>query len=235
MGVIEREEIADGILTLSLDRPEKLNALNTALLEAIARETRRANEEGYPVLVFEGNGDAFTAGLDLDEAEDQGVDLELFQDMTRAVREFEGLVIGKLHGYTVGGGFEFTLSFDLRYAAAETTFQMTEAEVGVTVSNASTRLLPLIVGDGRAREMVFTGREVDASEALEIGLVADVHPMAELDERVEAVARDIATTKSASACANIKRGFNEGFPVDGALAREKLLHHENTAGDTTGD
>jgi len=228
MGVIQQDDIDESIARLRLNRPSKLNALNKELLQQIAGQIREIDQAGYPVLIIEGAGDAFTAGLDLDEAEDDGVNLELFQDMTRAVREFEGIVIGKLHGYTIGGGFELTLSFDLRYAAPDTVFQMTETEVGVTVSNASTKLLPLIVGDGNARELVFTGRRFNAEEAEDMGLVSAVLPHDELDTHVREVAQDIAENKSEQACSLIKRGFNHAYPLDDTLEYERLLHIENT-------
>jgi len=108
------------------------------------------------------------------------------------VRRHPGVVVGKLHGHVVGGGLELALAFDLRYAAADTTFQLPEVTLGAVVSNGATRLLPLVVGDGFAREMVLTGRPVDAEEALDHGLVAAVHSAEELDDAVAGVARRIA-------------------------------------------
>lgn len=220
--VLERDEVSDGVLRLTLNRPDKLNALSKELLVEIADALRSADGD-YTVVVVEGAGDAFTAGADLDEAQDEGEDVELFQDVTRAAREFGGVVIGKLHGWVVGGGFEWTLSFDLRYAAADTTFKMTESEIGLPVSNASTALLPLTIGAGKARELVFTAREFDAAEAEELGLVAGVYDAGELDEKVREVAEDIVENKSPAALRANKRGFNAAFPVEETLDYEVLL------------
>jgi len=175
-------------------------------------------------VIFEGAGDAFTSGADLDEASVGSERIGLFQEMTRAARAFEGLVIGKLHGYAVGGGFEFTLSFDLRYTETGTTFLLTESEIGVTLSNASTKLLPLMIGHGRARELVFTGRPIDAAEAEELGLVAGVYESAELEEEVLSVARDVVENKSETAVALNKRLFNHAFPVEDDLDYEELIN-----------
>ena len=223
MSVLEREEVDNEILRLTLNRPEKLNALNVELLSAVVDALEGANGD-YRVVVVEGAGRAFTSGADLDEASVGSERIGLFQEMTRAARAFEGLVIGKLHGHVVGGGFEFTLSFDLRYAETETTFLLTESEIGVTLSNASTKLLPLMIGHGRARELVFTGRPLDAAEAEELGLLAGVYEANELEQEVMEAAHDIVENKSETAVALNKRLFNHAFPVEDNLAYEELIN-----------
>lgn len=223
MSDLEKTVETEEIVRLQLNRPESLNALSKALLRDIAGAVREANEEGRRVIVFEGAGDAFTSGADLKEADEEDEEVELFQDMTRAVREFEGIVIGKLHGYAIGGGFEWTLSFDLRYAAPDAVFRLTESEIGLVVSNASTVLLPLTVGQGVARELVYTGREVHAEEAADLGIVAGVYEHDELEEKVMAVARDIVENKSPHALALNKQAFNDGFPIEAAMEHERLL------------
>ncbi|MFC7157822.1 enoyl-CoA hydratase/isomerase family protein [Halomarina halobia] len=224
MAVLDKDEVSSEILRITLNRPNSLNALNGELLAGIADTVRSANGE-YTVLIFEGAGRAFTAGADLDAAKEEGGEnIDLFQDITRAVREFEGIVVGKLHGWVVGGGFEWTLSFDLRYAATDTTFKMTESEIGVTISNASTLLLPLTVGAGKARELVFTSREVSANEAERLGLIAGVYDDADLDEKVLSVAEDIVENKSRTALWLNKRGFNHAFPVEEVLEYEEVAN-----------
>lgn len=222
--VLLSEELSDEILRLTLNRPEKLNALDRSLLSGLADAIREANTE-YTVLIVEGEGDAFTSGADLDEAEDAevGSSVEYFQEATRAVRNFEGIVVGKLHGWVVGGGFEWTLSFDLRYAAEGATFRMPEPQIGVAVSNASTVLLPLFVGAGKARELLYTGADLEAEEALELGLLAGVYPEDELDDEVRSVAEEIVDNASREALWANKRGFNAGFPIEEALEYETLL------------
>ncbi|AHG02988.1 enoyl-CoA hydratase [Halobacterium sp. DL1] len=214
-----------GVRTIALDRPEKLNALDTATLRNLASTVADADEQ---VVVVEGRGRAFCAGADLEEAGEDGEDIDAYQDVTRVVRRHPGVVVGKLHGHVVGGGLELALAFDLRYAAADTTFQLPEVTLGAVVSNGATRLLPLVVGDGFAREMVLTGRPVDAEEALDHGLVAAVHSAEELDDAVAGVARRIADNPAVGVALN-KRGLNRAFPVGDTLAVERDLHREHEA------
>jgi enoyl-CoA hydratase/carnithine racemase len=220
--VLTTEE-TDQIGRLTLNRPEKLNAMNKALLRAISEGIRDANN--YDVLIIDAAGDSFTAGADLDEAQEDTEEAALYQEMTRAVRNFEGIVIGQLEGYVIGGGFEWTLSFDLRYAADDTTFKMTESEVGLPISNASTLYLPLMIGAGRARELVYTSRELPAEEAKEIGLVNDTFPSDTIDEEVLAIAEDVVENKSSLALRLNKQGLNQAFPV------ERILSYESVLGD----
>lgn len=226
-----QEEISDRIARLTLNRPEKLNAFDKALLRAVPDAVRDCSE--YDVLIFEGAGRAFTSGADLDEAKADSEEAGLYQEMTRAVRQFEGLVIGKLHGYVIGGGFEWTLSFDLRYAAEDTVFKMTESEVGLPISNASTRYLPLLIGGARARELVYTCRDLPATEAYEIGLVNGIAPEDELESMVLDVAEDIVENKSQLALRLNKKGFNNAFPVEDALEFESVLGDLANADPTT--
>lgn len=220
MSILKEERITDDIVRLTLNRPEKLNALNRELLVEIKKTVHDLDEAGVPVIVFEGEGRAFTSGADLDEDEER---IELFQDITWAVRKFDGIVIGKLHGWVVGGGFEFTLSFDLRYAAPDATFKMTETEIGVVVSNGSTLLLPLTVGPGIAREMIYTGREVGADEAADIGLVSGVYEGEELEEKVREVATDLVENKDRTALRLNKEGLNNAIPIERVLEHEAML------------
>lgn len=197
---------------VTLTRSKKLNALNKAMLRAISEAIRECEE--YDVLIIDAAGDAFTAGADLDEAKAESEEAGLYQEMTRAVRQFSGLVIGQLHGYVIGGGFEWTLSFDLRYAADDTVFQMTESEVGLPISNASTQYLPLLIGGARVRELVYTCRELPATEAEEIGLVNGLFPESELEGEVLAIAEDIVENKSTLTLQLNKKEFNHAFPVE---------------------
>jgi enoyl-CoA hydratase/carnithine racemase len=219
--LVLKTEVTDQICRLTLNRPEKLNAMNKALLQAISQSIRDA--EGYDILIIDAAGDSFTAGADLDEAQEDTEEAALYQEMTRAVRDFEGIVIGQLEGYVIGGGFEWTLSFDLRYAAEDTTFKMTESEVGLPISNASTLYLPLIVGAARARELVYTSRDLPAEEAKEIGLVNAVFDKDELETEVRAVADDIVENKSQFALRLNKKGLNNAFPIEDILEFETVL------------
>lgn len=231
MHVLQQESETDDILRLTLNRPEKRNALNKDLLQAISEAFKKAEEDGRRVVIVEGAGDAFSSGADLDEATEEGEDIDLIQDITRATRSFDGIVIGKLHGYAVGGAFEFSLSFDLRYAATGTIFKLPESELGIPISNASTKLLPLYVGLGIAQDLVYTSRELTAEEASEVGLVTGVYDPNELERVVVDTAVDLIENKSDVVLRQHKRAFNHTFPIEDALEYERLLNHENASYD----
>ncbi len=220
-GVLLRDEISESILQLTLNRPETLNALNEELLRAIPEAIAEAEE--YSVIIFRGAGESFTSGADIHEAQDEIEGVELFQELTRATRQFDGIVIGAFDGWVVGGGLEWTLSFDLRYASPETTFKLPESEIGVPISNASTILLPLTVGLGRAQELVYTSRELSATEAKDWGLVNEIFESNRLDEEVRKVATDITTNKSERALLLNRTGIQQTTPVESALETESLL------------
>jgi enoyl-CoA hydratase/carnithine racemase len=214
------EERTGNVLEITLNRPDSLNALNVDLLSTLVEEITAADGT-YDVLVISGAGSSFTAGADLEEDEDAG---SLFQEITRAVRSFGGIVIGKLHGWVVGGGAEWTLSFDLCYAAADTTFKMPESEIGVTVTNGSTVLLPLAVGSAKAKELIYTSREVDAAEAADMGLVAGVCERDRLDETVLEVATDLVENKSSTALRLNKQAVNQAFDIESVMQQEELIN-----------
>ena len=234
MSVIKYDEVNKDIARVSLNRPEKLNALNRELLQEIVSCLRTANNEKQ-VVIIEGIGDSFCAGADLDEAQEQGEDIELYQNVTKAVRAFNGLIIGKLHGYVIGGGFELTLSFDLRYADEDTKFQMTESEVGLPISNASSKLLPLMIGEGTARELVFTCRQFDAQEADNLGLIAGVYPSNELESEVIKVAEDIVQSKSSTGLQLNKFALNQAYPLESTLNFEEILNKHELASPDQAD
>lgn len=218
--ILRTTAVTDEVLRLTLNRPDSLNALNVDLLSRLAEEIPNADGD-YEVLIIEGAGDSFTAGADLNEDESAG---SLFQEITHAVRAFDGIVIGKLHGWVVGGGFEWTLSFDICYAATDTRFKLPESEVGVTITNGSSLLLPIAIGSGKARELVYTSRELDAREAEELGLIAGVYEREELAETVKAVATDLVENKSRAALRLNKHVLDHAFDVDAVMEREEIVN-----------
>ena len=196
--VLYRRQGRTGIITLN--RPERLNAINIALLEGlIGRLKTAAEDRGAAVVVLTGAGErAFCAGQDLKETapEDDlaawSQEVDLLQDVQRVILRLGKPLIAAVNGYALGGGCEFAMSCDLRIAAPNARFGFPETGVGLTVTTAGTKLLTQLVGLGKAKELIFTGDFVDADEALRIGLVNRIAPAEELMQATLAMADRIA-------------------------------------------
>ena len=185
-----------GIITFN--RPERLNAINTAFLRAFMAclDEARSDVEAR-VIILTGEGRAFCAGEDLKET-GEGKDLDTWTEEVDRLQEIQRLVlrlgkplIAAVPGYALGGGCEFAMSCDIRIAAEDAVFGFPETSVGLTVTTAGTKLLTQLVGLGKAKELVFTGAFVDAETAERIGLVNKVVPGERLMEEALAMARTI--------------------------------------------
>ena len=170
-----------GIITLN--RPERLNAINGGLLRDFIEQLKTAREDKEAVsVILTGAGRAFCAGEDLKESS-AGKSFETWIEETDGLQEIQRMImslgkplIAAVQGYALGGGCEFAMSCDIRIATEDAKFGFPETEVGLTVTTAGTKLLTQIVGLGKAKELVFTGEFVDAHEALRIGLANKVVP-----------------------------------------------------------
>ncbi len=192
--------IKDGVAGIFLNRPEKSNALNSLLLEALLAKLNEA--EGTPglrVVVLAGNGRSFCGGADVVEmAELKASSAKKF--ITRihlccdAIRNLRVPVVARLHGAVVGAGLELAAACDLRVAAEGTAFAMPEVLLGIP-SVVEAALLPRLVGAGRAAWLVLTGEPIDAKTALDWGLVQELVPLAALDERVGALLERLAAAE----------------------------------------
>lgn len=183
------------VLHLSLNRPDSRNALNgkvrRALHEAFAQA--EADPQVRAVLVT-GEGRNFCAGADIHELAARGMlDSGWAADrLDVAVEKLSKPVIGALHGYTLGGGLELSLTFTLRVAADDFKGGLPEVRLGIFPALGGTQRLPRLVGEGRAIELMLTGRIMDADEALRIGLVTEIVPADRLRERGLELARQLA-------------------------------------------
>jgi len=164
-----------GIITLN--RPERLNAINQNLLQSLIESLETAGQDNEIVsVILTGSGRAFCAGEDLKETsagktfDDWIVETNGLQDVQRVVLALGKPLIAAVRGYALGGGCEFALSCDIRVVAEDAKFGFPETEVGLTVTTAGTKLLTQIAGLGKAKELIFTGDMIDAREALRIGL-----------------------------------------------------------------
>lgn len=187
------------IAWISLARPDKLNAINdtmlNGLLEAIAGLDRRRD---IAVGIVHGLGRAFCAGGDIKamEAMDSSAfatTISLYMRLAESIRSASKPMIAAVHGYAFAGGFELALLCDIRIAAEDTRFALPDAALGLSPTSGMTYLLPRIVGLGRALHLILTGEEIDANEALRIGLVTKVVPFDNLLTAAESYASRIAS------------------------------------------
>ncbi len=192
--------LSEGVRTVRLNRPDRLNAINPTLLADLkaALDTADADPE-TKVVVLRGEGRAFCAGDDLKEFDQQaGTEaetrayIESIQDITRAIVLGDKMVVGAIHGWAVGGGLEWMINCDLAILAEGTRCFFPEVSLGLFVTGGVTRLLPAMVGLTKAREMILFGERFDASQALDMGLAWKVVPEARLVAEAEATARRIA-------------------------------------------
>lgn len=186
-----------GIITLN--RPHRLNAINIDLLRGFMEQLDRARLDTHArVIILTGEGTSFCAGEDLKETA-SGKSLEQWTDEAQRLQDIQRMtmklgkpIIAAIPGYALGGGCEFAMGCDIRIAAQTAVFGFPETTVGMTVTNAGTKLLPHLVGLGKAKELVLTGDFIDAPEALRIGLVNRVVAVETLMAESLAMAAKIA-------------------------------------------
>jgi enoyl-CoA hydratase len=184
----------DGVAVLTLNRPDKKNALSIALREEVVALLRRmADDEALKALVITGSGGSFSAGFDLREfaATDPGHAERLWQSSDlfhHAVHRFPLPVIAAVDGIAYGGGFDLAVLCDLRVATHRATFAHPETAFGLVVYGP----LHDLVGGAIARELVLTGREIGAGEALRLHLVSELTDPGELAERTRNLARQVS-------------------------------------------
>lgn len=187
------------IATVVLNRPEALNAFNTEQLRAVIDAFAQIKEDrSIRAVILTGAGDrAFAAGADIKEMVD--LDREgalafgrLGHAMTRAVESLPQPVVAAVNGFAMGGGCELALAADFRLASENAVFGQPEVGLGIPPGWGGTQRLTRAIGPGMASELILTGRRVKADEALRIGLVNAVYPLAELVEKAAELAGLIA-------------------------------------------
>jgi len=189
-----------GVKRITFNRPARRNALDFEMFEAFAEAVRETARDESRVLVITGAGDSFCAGLDLsalDPAELARMDVaakvrELINPPVLGLRAMRKPVIARVHGPAVGIGFSYALASDLRVASEEATFSESFVRVGLMPDGGSTFFLPRLVGHAKAFELMATGAQVSAEEALRLGLLNRVVPFGQLDAAVDELARRLA-------------------------------------------
>ncbi|MEU4687729.1 enoyl-CoA hydratase-related protein [Actinoplanes sp. NPDC023714] len=229
MGEFVRLEVADGIGTIRLERPP-MNALNTRVQEELreAAQAATADEQVRAVIVF-GGEKVFAAGADITE-----FTTVTYQDMVARAAALSGAfdavaripkpVVAAITGWALGGGCELALACDWRVVADDAKLGQPEIRLGIIPGAGGTQRLARLIGPARAKDLIFSGRMVDAEEALRIGLADRVVPAAEVYSAATELVRSY-TTGPALALRAAKQAIDGGLSVDLAagLALESHL------------
>ena len=221
-------EVSDGVAVLTIDRPKVLNALDVATtVEIGAAIDDLGADDGVGAIVITGSGDkAFVAGADINVLigygpEDGRRAALLGQQTFDRIEQMRKPVIAAINGYALGGGCELALACHLRIASDRARLGLPEINLGVIPGHGGTQRLPRLVGKGMALELICSGRQVEADEAKAIGLVNDVVPHDELDERVRKLAISFARKAPiamrhaiAAVSEGLECGHDEGMAIE---------------------
>lgn len=221
-------QIEEPVATLTLNRPEKRNALNGALVAALARELAAvADRPEVRVVVLTGAGKVFSAGADLAElarlqettTEENLADSEQLAALFRQLAYYPKPVIARLNGHAIAGGCGLAVACDFAIAAAGSKLGFTEVRIGFVPAIVATFVLRR-VGETAVRDLLLRGRLIEAEEAVRLGLIHQVVPGEALDATVQALAWELATETSPSAVAMTRRLLADlsGLSLDAALA-----------------
>ncbi|MFD2472048.1 enoyl-CoA hydratase/isomerase family protein [Amycolatopsis silviterrae] len=213
--------VDDGIATILLNRPHRKNAFTLAMLDAWAEALRSAHADpAVRVVLVTGAGDAFCAGVDLDDFAEitstlarQEVLAQRVHRVAAAALELDKPLIAAVDGVAVGAGMDMALACDIRLASDRARFSEAYVRVGLIPGDGGAHLLPRIVGRARALELLWTGRFVEADEALELGLVLSVHSPEALAEEAARLCRRLADGPPVAIRA-IKRLVRDGEHLD---------------------
>jgi enoyl-CoA hydratase len=186
------------VVVLTIDRPDKLNALNKQVhAEAVAALDELRRDDSVRVLVITGSGEkSFVAGADIGEFQNETpvTQRDTFHDKTlfNSIDTFPKPVIAMVNGFCLGGGNELALACDLRICSENARFSQPEINLGLIPGGGGTQRLTRLIGEGRSMEIMLTGEMIDAQTAYNYGLVNHVYPAAELEAKTMELANKIA-------------------------------------------
>jgi 2-(1,2-epoxy-1,2-dihydrophenyl)acetyl-CoA isomerase len=208
-----QSELQAGVLTLTLNRPEKRNAINNDLARALLAALQHAEADtAVRCVVLRGNGLAFCAGRDVSEAPTED-DLVLTQQVAQAIVRCSKPVVAAVHGWVVGAGLEWMLDADIVVATDTARFKLPEASLGVFVTGGISAILPAIAGVSRAKALMLLGEEFGAAQAHAWGLVWAVVSPDSLQDEARRCAQRLASM-DASVVGHFKRVLNQvGLPA----------------------
>jgi len=183
-----------GVLEIEFDRPERLNAFSETMFGEVKAALDNADVDDVSCVVFSGAGeDAFSSGADITGfMAGEPTELMDVDETIRAIDEFERPTLARIDGFCLGAGFEIALACDLRIATADSSLGAPEINLGLIPGGGGTQRLTRIVGEGRAKELVFRGEQISAERAADWGLLNRAVPEAEFDDAVAAFVDDLA-------------------------------------------
>lgn len=232
--LIEVEIRSDHVAIITLNRPEAFNAMSTSLLLALKKAIQELsmNESVYCTIITATGDKAFCAGADLKERremnEHQVVEaVKLIGSTVLAVEQMPMPVIAAINGVAFGGGLELALGCDLRLAADHIQLGLTETSLAIIPGAGGTQRLPRLIGIGKAKQLIYTAKRITAREALELDIVEEVVPSAELMNAALSLAQTIANN-GPIALRQAKTAINQGMQVDlmMGLTIEHLSYNE---------
>ena len=222
-------EVSDAVATVTLNRPDRLNAINPELLSDLLVALRQANADpAVHVIVLTGAGRAFCAGDDLKEFESQvgtpaqtRAYIEKIQDVTRTLCLNRKMVVGGIHGWAVGGGLEWVINCDFVVMADNARFFFPEVSLGIFVTGGVTRLLPQQIGTAKARRMILLGERYSAKDVPMLGFDWQVVAADDMTMQAHTLAANIAALPQGPV-RDLKQALREstGTDLEGAMAIE---------------
>ena len=217
--VLSREE-ENGVVTLTLNRPEVMNSFNFQLLHALKEqiESVRFNRDVRVVIITGAGQKAFCAGADLKERTTLSPDqvkefIFTIRNLFTSIEQLNKAVIAAVNGVALGGGTELALACDIRLAAMNASMGLTETRLAIIPGAGGTQRLPRLVGRGKAKELIFTGQRIGAQEALNIGLVNKICEPNDLLDECKKMAAMICET-GPIAIEQAKYAINYGIDAD---------------------
>ena len=208
------QNLENGVLTLTLDRPDALNSLTQPLLGELGDALEAAaTNDGVRAVVLTGAGRGFCAGQDLKEIEGREVvfeeHLQRFNRVIRGIAELPKPVLAAVNGVAAGAGLSIALACDMRVASENATFTTAFSRIGLVPDSGMSHTLPRLVGPAKAFELLALSPRLSAEEARELGIVDRVAPAADFQKTVEEVAETLAQGPT-KAYGLIKRALREG-------------------------
>ena len=233
--ILERK---DNVATLTLNRPEKLNAINRKMIEELkSAVVEIAKDRDVRALVITGTGRGFCSGADIGDMVQAAAPIEnrywtqMRDKVILALTDLEKPVIAKVNGVAVGVGCSLALSADIIVASENANFSLIFSRIGLIPDGGSLFHLPRLVGPAKAKELIFTAKMVDAKEAERIGLINKAVPADELDNEVNRLAKQLAEGPTL-AYGMAKKIINKGLSMDLSSVLEFEAFGQTLAGTT---